>query len=206
MKAKKKIKTPGQKLRLLHQYYSYTGFYAFVGSSLKKAIIPLLCVVAALFLIDLFVIDFKDFFVHITETYSPFSILSLFLVSESALGLIPPEIFIAWAAKTSSPVWYLSGLATLSYGGGIISFFIGRYIAKLPRVYSYLQIKMKKQLANISKWGGFLIVVGALLPIPFSITSMAAGIINYKFKYYLLFGLLRFVRFYVYAYAIFKLV
>ena len=54
--------------------------------------------------------------------------------------------------------------------------------------------------------GGFLIVVGALLPIPFSIISIAAGIINYKFRNYLLFGLLRFVRFYLYAIVIFNVI
>ena len=204
MNTNKRVKSPGQKLRLLHQYYSYTGFYTFVGRSLKKAVIPILLFCLALFLIDRFVIDFHDFFVHVTATYAPVNILGLFFVSESILGLIPPEIFIAWADKTAHPIAYLSLLATLSYLGGIVSFFIGKSISKMPAVFNYMEGKMKKQLANISKWGGFLIVVGALFPIPFSITSMAAGIIHYKFRYYLLFGLLRFVRFYIFAYAIFK--
>ena len=102
-----------------------------------------------------------------------------------------------------SPSFYLSILAFLSYLGGIVSFFLGRSIAKMPAVYNYLEVKMKKHLKNIRKWGGFLIVVGALLPIPFSMTSIAAGIIDYKFKDYLLFGLLRFARFYLYAIVIF---
>jgi membrane protein YqaA with SNARE-associated domain len=131
--------------------------------------------------------------------------LLLFFSSESLLGLIPPEIFIVWSNKTSSPIFYLTILALLSYLGGIVSFFIGRSIAKLPSVYNYLEVKMKKHLKNIKKWGGFLIVVGALLPIPFSMTSIAAGTINYSFKYYLLFGLLRFARFYLYALAIYNI-
>ncbi|MCK4562486.1 MAG: short-chain dehydrogenase, partial [Flavobacteriaceae bacterium] len=84
-------------------------------------------------------------------------------------------------------------------------YFIGKSIAKQPKVFNYLQIKMKKHLIMIRKWGGFLIIVGALLPIPFAITSVAAGIIDYKFKNYLLFGLLRFVRFYLYALVIFHI-
>ncbi|HBY68967.1 MAG TPA: short-chain dehydrogenase, partial [Flavobacteriaceae bacterium] len=115
------------------------------------------------------------------------------------------EIFIAWSSKMSDPVLYLSILATLSYLGGIGSYFIGKWILQIPSVFDYVEVRMKKHLKNVRKWGGFLIVVGALLPIPFSITSMAAGTINYKFTNYLLFGLLRFARFAIYGIAIFSL-
>lgn len=200
-----KSNTKKSKLKLLHQYYGYTGFYAFVWSSLKKSIIPIAVFILSIFLIDRYIIDFNELFTSIVNAYSTIKILIVFFISESLLGLVPPEIFIAWAGKSVSPILFLSLLALLSYLGGIISFFIGKAIAKLPSVYNYLEVKMKKQLINIRKWGGFLIVVGALLPIPFAITSIAAGTINYKFKNYLLFGLLRFVRFYLYALVIFNI-
>jgi len=193
------------RIRLLHQYYSYTGFYAFVRSSIGKAIVPIVVFIVSLWIIHAFVIDFDDLFTSITTTFSPLAILSVFFASESILGLIPPEIFIAWAGKTQAPIFYLSLLAVLSYLGGIISYFIGRGIAKMPAVYQYLELKMQKHVKMIRKWGGFLIVVGALLPIPYSMTSMAAGLIRYDFKYYLLFGLLRFLRFYLYAVVIFNI-
>lgn len=194
------------KLRLLHQYYSYTGFYSFVKSSLGKSLLPIFIFILSLWLINEFFIDFNDLFTFITTTFNPPIILGVFFASESLLGLIPPEIFIAWAGKTEMPVFFLTMLAVLSYLGGIISFFIGKGISKMPSVYNYLEVKMEKHVKMIRKWGGFLIVVGALLPIPFSITSIAAGLIHYKFSNYLLFGLLRFVRFYLYALVIFNIV
>lgn len=193
------------KLRLLHQYYSYTGFYSFVKSSLGKSLLPIFIFILSLWLINEFFIDFNDLFTFITTTFNPPIILGVFFASESLLGLIPPEIFIAWAGKTEMPVFFLTMLAVLSYLGGIISFFIGKGISKMPSVYNYLEVKMEKHVKMIRKWGGFLIVVGALLPIPFSITSIAAGLIHYKFSNYLLFGLLRFVRFYLYALVIFNI-
>jgi len=75
----------------------------------------------------------------------------------------------------------------------------------MPTVYEYLEVKMQKHVKMIRKWGGFLIVVGALLPIPFSMTSIAAGAIKYSFKNYLLFGMIRFLRFYLYALVIFNI-
>lgn len=199
-----KQSTKKSRIRLLHQYYSYTGFYSFVKSSIGKAIMPIAIFIVSLWVIHAFVIDFDDLFTSITTTFSPIAILSVFFASESILGLIPPEIFIAWADKTQAPILYLSLLATLSYLGGVISYFIGRGIAKMPSVYEYLELKMHKHVKMIRKWGGFLIVVGALLPIPFSMTSIAAGLIRYDFKHYLLFGTLRFLRFYLYAVVIFS--
>ncbi|MCX2837359.1 VTT domain-containing protein [Salinimicrobium sp. MT39] len=193
--------------KLLHQYYNYTGFYKFVGNSLKKAILPVLLFLAALFAINEYVININSILVTVTETYSPVGILAVFLASESIfLGLVPPELFIAWSGKSAMPITYLSLLALASYLGGIISYWMGKAIKMIPAVHDAMETKMAKHIKNTEKWGGFLIVVGALLPIPFSITSVAAGIINYKFRYYLLFGLLRFIRFYGYALVIFKIV
>jgi membrane protein YqaA with SNARE-associated domain len=204
MNSRPKQRIKKSKLRLLHQYYSYTGFYSFVKTSLVKALLPISIFIISLWLINEFFIDFSDLFTSITSTFSPLIILAVFFASESLLGLIPPEIFIAWAGKTEMPVFFLTMLAVLSYVGGIISFFIGKAISNMPSVYNYLEVKMEKHVKMIRKWGGFLIVVGALLPIPFSITSIAAGLIHYKFSNYLLFGLLRFVRFYLYALVIFN--
>ena len=192
------------RFKLLHQYYSYTGFYAFVKDSLKKVSWPIAIFILILWLIHEFVLNFNDLFTTIVETYNPLSILAVFFASESILGLIPPEIFIAWAGKTTTPWIYLALLASLSYLGGILSFLMGRYLYKIPSVHDYLEVKMSKHITMIRKWGGFLIVVGALLPIPFAMTSIAAGLIHYKFRNYLLFGLLRFLRFFLYVLFIFN--
>ena len=200
-KSKKK-----SRIRLLHQYYSYTGFYSFVWKSVKKAILPIVLFVAALWAIDRWVLDIEQMLVTVTETYSPLGIISVFFASESLLGLIPPELFIAWSGKSSSPILYLSLLALASYLGGVISYFIGRWMTKIPAVHEAIEVKMAQHIKNTRKWGGFLITVGALLPIPFAMTSIAAGIIKFPFPSYLMFGLLRFVRFYLYALVIFEMV
>ena len=200
-KSKKK-----SRIRLLHQYYSYTGFYSFVWKSVKKAILPIVLFVAALWAIDRYVLDIEQMLVTVTETYSPLGIISVFFASESLLGLIPPELFIAWSGKSASPILYLSLLACASYLGGVISYFMGRWMTKIPAVHEAIEVKMAQHIKNTRKWGGFLIIVGALLPIPFAMTSIAAGIIKFQFPSYLLFGLLRFARFYLYALVIFEMV
>ncbi|WP_417887902.1 YqaA family protein [Zunongwangia sp.] len=206
MKDNPRKKRNKSRLRLLHQYYKYTGFYSFVWKSLRKAIIPILLFLGVLWGLDRYIIDVEDTLITITDTYPPYAILAIFFGSESLLGLIPPELFIAWSGKTGYPVIYLSLLATASYLGGIISYFIGIGITKIPAVHKAIELKMSQHIKNTRKWGGFLIIVGALFPIPFSMTSIAAGIIRFPFTSYLLFGLLRFIRFYLYALVIFKMV
>lgn len=202
-KAKSKKKS---RIRLLHQYYNYTGFYSFVWKSIKKAILPVVLFVGALWAIDRYLLDIEEMLVTITQTYAPLEVLSIFFLSESLLGLVPPELFIAWAGKSVSPILFLTLLATASYLGGIVSYWIGVGITKIPAVHEAMELKMAKHIKNTRKWGGFLIIVGALLPIPFAMTSIAAGIIRFPFSSYLIFGLLRFARFYLYALVIFEMV
>ena len=201
VKSKKKSKT-----RLLHQYYSYTGFYAFLRKSLKKSTIPIILIVGLLFFINEYVFTIDDGLELLTNSFSRIGVLITFFISETLLGLIPPEIFIGWSKKTANPIFNVSVLATLSYLGGVISYFIGKASTKIPSMKNYLEVKMAKNLKNIRKWGGFLILVGALLPLPFSISCMAAGIIQYPLKNVVLFGLFRFVRFALYGWAIFNVV
>lgn len=203
MKQKSKQKTAKSRLQLLHQYYNYTGFYTFVWQAVKKALPYIIGIVLAVYTLNHF-FNIESGLIKLTEILPSYGVLSFFFVSETLLGLIPPEIFIAWAGKMYNPWFYLSILAFLSYGGGLLSYWMGRSITKMPSVHNYLEVKMEKQLKNSKKWGGFLIVVGALLPLPFSISCIAAGIIEFPFKNVMLYGSLRLLRFAIYGIIIFN--
>ena len=75
---------------------------------------------------------------------------------------------------------------------------IGVCISMTPAVRKHLEQKIKQHIINLRKWGGIFIVLGAISPIPHSIVSFGAGLINYKFKYYLLWSLFRYLRFVIY--------
>lgn len=205
----KKKKKKGNKkphAKRLHNYYKRTGFYMFIWESLKKAFLPIVIAVVAIVLFNNYVYNINDGLQKMTETFSAFGIFTTFFISETILGLIPPEIFIAWSKKTSEPLVNLAILATLSYLGGLTAYFLGRTSLKINAVRTYLEVKMAKNLKNTSKWGGFLILVGALLPLPFAISCLTAGMIKYPFKSVVFVGLFRFLRFAIYAWAIFSVV
>lgn len=194
------------KVKLLHQYYSYTGFYRFIWRNVKKAILPIALVILVIYLFNRYVFNINHGLETITETFSRLGVLTTFFISEILLGLVPPEIFIAWTKKTQDPLINLSLIALLSYTGGIIAYYLGKATLRITFVKNYLEVKMAKSLKNVSKWGGFLILVGAVLPLPFSTACFTAGMIKYPIKGVLLFGLFRFLRFAIYGWAIFKVV
>ncbi|MCF7560716.1 VTT domain-containing protein [Sabulilitoribacter multivorans] len=196
-------KTNKSRLQLLHQYYNYTGFYKFVWNAIIKALPYIVIAVVLIYTVNHF-FDINAALIRFTEILPAYGVLSFFFVSETLLGLIPPEIFIAWAGKMYAPWLYLTLLAILSYSGGLLSYWMGRSITKMPSVHNYLETKMEKQLKNSKKWGGFLIMVGAVLPLPFSIACIAAGIIEFPFRNVMVYGSLRFVRFLIYGLIIFN--
>jgi membrane protein YqaA with SNARE-associated domain len=190
--------------RLLHQYYNYTGFYSFIGNGLKSAFLPTLLVVGVLIYVNYKVISINDLIENLTQNYSDLAIFSVFFASESILGLIPPDIFIAWTKSTEHPLLYLAILAILSYMGGIVAYISGKAFLKISSFREIMEVKMSKHITNMRKWGGLLIAVGAILPLPFAMASMAAGMIKFSFRSFLIFALLRFFRFIIYGFVIFQ--
>ena len=194
----------GKRLSLINRYFKITQFYSFIKSTaFKGAIVAIIFIVLLLF-VDSFIVDIGSLLTNLVETCSPLVILSVFLLSESLLGLLPPEIFIAWASKSSNSYLNLFLLSSISYIGGIISYFIGNRLFLIPSVKDHIELKIAKHIINLRKWGGIFVFLGAVSPIPHSIVSMACGLIKYNFKYYLLWSLFRFIRFLVYALVIFQ--
>lgn len=199
MKVRKKSRS-----QLLHQYYKYTGFYSFIWQGVKSAILPTAVIVGILFYVNYRVINLNEGLQQLTQNLNDFAIFGVFLASETILGIIPPDIFIAWTKSTSSPLLYLAILAILSYIGGVLAYFIGMTIAAIPAVNNFLYGKMARHIINMQKWGGFLIAVGALLPLPFAMACLAAGMIKFSRKHFFLFALLRFFRFIIYGFLIYS--
>ncbi len=193
-----------KRLSLLNRYFKITRFYSFIMSTAFKGLAIALIFIFFLFLVDFFIIDIGYLITNLVETCSPIIIYSVFLVSESFLGLLPPEIFIAWASKSSNPFLTLFILSSISYVGGALSYLIGSRLFLIPAIKNHIENKINIHIINLRKWGGLFVFLGAVSPLPHSIVSMACGLIKYNFKRYLLWSLFRFLRFIVYALIIFQ--
>jgi len=128
--------------------------------------------------------------------------LVIFSISELFFGIIPPEIFMIWSLGYDSVTLYIQIvilLSLLSYIAGIIGFLFGKTLSS-SRLYKFLQKNfLGKYEKYVLKFGGFLIIVATLTPIPFSGVCMLIGAVNYPVKRFITWSLFRFLRFGVYA-------
>jgi len=193
-----------RRLVLLNRYYRMTKFYTFLKDTAYKGGSVVVIFILLLLGVEFFILDINTLLNNMVEVYSPKIIFSVFLISETILGIIPPEVFIGWASKSVSPWLFLFILATISYIGGVISYFIGNRLFLIPAIKNHIENKVAKHITNLKKWGGIFVLMGAISPIPHSIVSLVSGLIKYNFKQYLLWSLFRYVRFALYGLVIFK--
>ncbi|REE00417.1 YqaA family protein [Marinoscillum furvescens] len=132
----------------------------------------------------------------------PALIFSIFFASETIFGIIPPELFMIWALRNellSQYILNVIGLAVISYMSGIIGYYIGSHFST-TQLYRTLQKNyLGKFEKHFNRFGGFLVIVAALTPLPFSGICMLMGTVKYPYRRFLLFSLTRFLRFIVYA-------
>ncbi|MCS6975258.1 MAG: VTT domain-containing protein [Cyclobacteriaceae bacterium] len=136
----------------------------------------------------------------------PVLIYMVFFTSEVIFGLIPPEFFmLLWILHKISVLQYvinLSVLTVLSYIAGVIGYLIGSNFSR-TQLYKKLYVRYLLQYEQqLKRYGAFLVLVGAVTPVPYSATCMLAGSVNLPFRQFLLIGVARIVRFAAYGYLV----
>jgi len=189
-----------------HFFYLRKGFYKFLGQISAKFAAIMVGIVVAMLLFELYTPGIAYYFAEFSLLVSKELVLITFFVSETLLGLVPPDLFIMWAEQFSSPYAVVGLLAMLSYLAGLLSYFLGLRLVRWKSVSNYVNVKFGKHFAMLRSWGGFIVVVAALLPLPFSTMCMGAGMLKFSFKSLAILGLFRLVRFFVYAFFIFQMI
>ena len=135
----------------------------------------------------------------------PILVLTTFTLSEILFGIFPPELFMIWALQQGSAadyIFYSAILGAISYVAGVIGYFIGRQISQ-THLYARFRERWGEQLElNVKRYGGFMIFIAAMTPVPFSAICMITGASRYRFVNFLLIGTSRLLRFALYAYVI----
>jgi membrane protein YqaA with SNARE-associated domain len=174
------------------------GVYGYMWWTSLKIGLLYFAIVIPLVLIGKQFVDLNLLFQFIFDKYSDGFILILFLVSESFLGMIPPDLFMIWTTKFNSPFAILAILGVLSYIGGSVSYLIGSWLSEKPKIKAYTEHVLERYILMVKKWGWAFIVISAIFPFsPYSMVVIAISLLKYPFKLYLLFGVTRIVRFLV---------
>jgi membrane protein YqaA with SNARE-associated domain len=188
-----------------HSLLKTKGIYSLAGRSILQLLVVLIVIGVIIYFAQMHINDFKGVVNSFLQQFSPPIVLTVFFISETFFGMIPPDFFIVWSNSAKYPLLMLSNLALLSYIGGMMAYLIGRRIGSFPRINNWLRVKLSKHFATMHKYGGFLIVFSALFPLPFSTITMVTGMIKYPFTRLAVLGLTRLLRFVLYALVLFKI-
>lgn len=161
-----------------------------------------LAILVALFIFFKKEVD-VEYIAWLEPIYSrPLLMFLIYTASEVLFGIIPPEIFMMWALEKGDIYHYylvIFLLMFISYGAGWLAFFVGRQ-GRHTSWYRFIKRRyFSKYEVYFQEFGGFLIIVAAVTPVPFAGVCMLVGAANYKTSRFLVYSLFRLARFIVYA-------
>ncbi len=138
---------------------------------------------------------------------NPALLYGIYTLSEIIFGILPPELFMMiWILDNISLEGYIINLTILtviSYAAGVFGYWIGKNFSKTKLYQERIREKYLKQYERqLQRFGGYLVFVGAVTPVPFSATCMMAGSVNMNFRTFLLICITRIVRFSVYGWMV----
>lgn len=111
---------------------------------------------------------------------------------------ISPDIAIFLIAQKSPGNYMLIAvLGVASVMGGTLAWLCGRFLENRFKV-ARLESFVKENHALINKYGVWIVALGALTPVPYSLTCWAAGALKMDFSKFFLMILLRIPRFVIY--------
>lgn len=137
----------------------------------------------------------------------PVLIYSIYFASEFFIGIFPPELFMIWAFHKGGTLFYVLNvafLAAVSYFTGYLMFVIGRLLHKRKVFRIFKRKFFTEQIAQLKKYGLFLIIVAAMTPVPWSAVCLLVGSAGYPTGNFLKYALFRILRFAVYGFIVFK--
>ncbi len=178
----------------------------FLVRNLLRGLVFFVVIITAFILLEGYIQD--NFQNHIDDIRAnPGILYGVFTLSEIVFGILPPELFMMiWVLDKIDLTGFiinLSILTVISYGAGVLGYYIGKTFSKTKFYQERIREKYLKQYErSLKKFGGYLVFVGAVTPLPFSAICMLAGSVNMELKHFLLICISRIIRFAGYGWAV----
>jgi membrane protein YqaA with SNARE-associated domain len=179
---------------------------SFLFRNLFKGLLWFAFIITVFILMEEYIQD--NFRSHIDDIRAnPGILYGVYTLSEIIFGILPPEFFMMiWVLDNIDVTGFIINLTILtviSYGAGVLGYYIGKNFSKTDFYQIRIREKYLKQYeSKLKKFGGYLVFVGAVTPVPFSATCMLAGSVNMNFKNFLLICITRVVRFAAYGWMV----
>jgi len=179
---------------------SKRDFYNYFSQNLIRGFIYLIMLIVVLVLAKRYFSTQYDAIEHwVSDDY--WLMFFIFLISEIFVGVIPPELFMIWTKDDPATLyeWVIVAMSIISLGAGWINYYVGSRIGEATFFRRFFGRKLEKYKMRYEQYGGGIIIVAALTPLPFALISLIAGSLAYPVKKYLKYSAFRILRFAVYG-------
>jgi len=150
---------------------------------------------------------YSDSITEITELIAKktgfLGLVLIILIADSLIPAFPTDIILLIIAKSSlNDEWgiYILIIGITSIIAGVFGWNIGQWIRNKTN-FDFM-FKHKNNSNLLQKYGSLGVAIGALTPIPFSITCWTAGFLEMPFRDFLLASFFRIPRYFIYFIAI----
>ncbi|MEO1269733.1 MAG: VTT domain-containing protein [Myxococcota bacterium] len=131
------------------------------------------------------------------------AIFSGIFIADALLLPIPHDVLTGFGLLGGMEFWIVVMYASVgSVVGGMLGYVLGRQLAHTNTVRSILDRRGKKMYVLAQRYGIMAVALGALSPLPYSLTAWAAGALRMHFGQFVLVSLLRIPRFAFYLWLI----
>ncbi len=177
----------------------------FLVKNLLRGLVGFLIIISLFLLFEDYILEVFEEHKAVIRANTPL-MYSIYTLSEIVFGLLPPELFmLIWVSSKVTITEYVANLTYLtliSYAAGVLGYFVGKYFSKTPLYKKLGEKYIQPYEDQLKRFGGYLVFVGAVTPIPFSATCMLAGSISYPFRNFLILCIARVFRFAVYGWLV----
>ncbi len=178
----------------------------FVGKNIARGLLGLLLLLGVSFVLGVYfethIQEFSEYFI---SEYHPFYLLLFVFFNDVIISPVPPDIFLLFIAKAKNyphRELIVLGLGVASTLAGIMGWFLASKVIKADWLGKKFTKYMAENESQMRKFGKWMVALGALTPIPYSMTCWAAGVIKMPLKDMALMASLRIARFFIYYYLL----
>lgn len=112
---------------------------------------------------------------------------------------VPPDLFTGFAMMGGVPFWWIVATASLgSVTGGSVAWAVGRRFRQAAWFQRRVAGRWREPYGLVQRMGTVALVLGALSPLPFSVTCYAAGALSMPYGRFLAVASLRAPRMVLY--------
>lgn len=128
-------------------------------------------------------------------------LIGVIFFADTFVAPFPPDtvlILLAASPYHADWLWLIPLIGVVSTCAGYLGFGLGTYFSKRPWAEKWFGSLRTKSKVMVLRYGPWAIALGALTPIPFSITCWSAGLLHLPFRHVWKPCLLRIPRYVIY--------